>query len=101
MVRLRFQRSTKTPAMGEMNAKGRKYEMRTRLTCVAVPCIRNEMMAKMAKMARKSPKMLTICPYQSRRSARIWSTWRNESDRGALDIECSRMRKGGAERVFL
>ena len=61
MVRLGFQRSTKTPAMGPKRARGSMYEMVTPVICAGVPWSRNETMLITAKMARKSPAMLTSC----------------------------------------
>ena len=74
ITRLTRQRSTSTPASGPTIATGSMYETITTATSAGVPCSLNVIRLMTAKMARKSPKMLTNCAIQMVRKAGCWRT---------------------------
>src|SRR4051812_29381355 len=86
MVALRFHLSTNTPAIGLKIASGVRNETRIMLICTGVPCRLNVTYAITAKIARKSPKTLTICAIQSRFTAEFCNTSRKDRGVAGVDI---------------
>src|SRR5262249_33718884 len=79
IVHFTFQRSMNTPAIGLMKANGARNETRIRPTWFGVPCKSKVTTLKTAKIARKSPKMLTIWAIHRLRTGRTFKTSRNDN----------------------